>query len=507
MCTSSPLSTNPPGIGNTRSLESENQAALQPPDEDINTHRHKWTFLEAAKYVMSHGLKRSAGRMATPRFHRLRGSRSQDIKTKPTSKPSSRIEVHSSQAPGSQFEASQLSRNPSVAGSEVALQLDGIGAGVDRVPTTHLMTDEEVNTRPNDYCQIKELMPFPDKSAWETSHGPLNANLAGSQLSAAYSEMTVVNDAAISRYMNASEAVSQLVKHGIKDLSEHLNQSTFEDHPLVTGGFSDVYRGQLTSGTEVAVKVLRLSAQCFSETSENIQDAAREIHTWSKCKHPNVLPLYGLVTFRGRIGMVSPWMSGGTMPRYLEANPEANRHNLCIRICEGLSYLHENGIIHGDLKGANLLITGDGTPVLTDFGNSTLKDRTLKFTQAPGDDAFTVRWSAPEFIKDSGISLRTKASDVYALGMTIYEAIIGKVPYYGETEVQVIILVALKKVSPERPIWIPRGHENGDRLWDLLSRCWSWDPEKRPSAIQVTETIRKIRIERLLDSPNHVLQP
>ncbi|EUC60940.1 tyrosine kinase catalytic domain protein [Rhizoctonia solani AG-3 Rhs1AP] len=503
MCTSSPLSTKLPDIGSTGPLNSENQAP-RPLDENITSHRHKWTFLEAAKYVMSHGLKRSAGRMANPRFHGLRRSRSQDIKTKPIPKPPSRIGAHSYQGVGSQSGASQLCRDPSIAGPAVAIQLDGTDTGW--VPTTHLLTDEEVNTWPNDCCQIKEFILSPDESALKTSHGPMHAN-PGTQLSSAYRETRVVNDTAISRRMNASEVVSQLIKHGIKDLSERLNQSTFEDHPLVTGGFSDVYRGQLTSGAEVAVKVLRISVQRFSETSENIQDAAREIHTWSKCKHPNVLPLYGLVTFRSRIGMVSPWMSGGTMPRYLKANPEADRQTLCIQMCEGLTYLHEYGIIHGDLKGANVLIAEDGTPVLTDFGNSSLKDRTLKFTQAPGDDALTVRWSAPEFIRDSGISLRTKASDVYALGMTIYEAIVGKVPYYGETEVQVIIMVALKQVPPERPIWMPMGHENGDRLWDLLSHCWSWDPETRPSVIQVTETIRKIRIEGLLiDPPNHVLQ-
>ncbi|CAE6438097.1 unnamed protein product [Rhizoctonia solani] len=420
MSTSPPLPPKPHAIGSTRPLESANQGVPQPPDEDITRHRQKWTFSEVANR-----------------------SHSQDIESKPTPKPPSRIEAHSVQVPASQSEASQLFGTPSVEGSAVALQPDSTGAGWGRTTLEHrpevmesssvlfldlpqdpsgnndLPTVEEMNTRPSDYCQQNNFISSPNEPAWKIPRSPMNGNLAGSQNPAVYAETKALNDA-ISRHTDAFEVVSQLVKHGIKDLSERLNQSTFEDHPLVTGGSSDIYRGQLTSGTEVAVKVLRFSAQRFSETSENIQDAARELHTWSKCKHPNVLPLYGLVTFRNRIGMVSPWMSEGTMPRYLKAKPEANRHNLCIRMCEGLSYLHDNGIVHGDLKGANVLISGDGTPVLTDFGNSTLKDQTLKFTQAAGEDALTVRWSAPEFIKDSGVSQRTKASDIYALGMTIY---------------------------------------------------------------------------------------
>lgn len=320
-------------------------------------------------------------------------------------------------------------------------------------------------------------------------------NEAPSKIAPTTSETDPIGDTLISRQMTAAEVVSHLVRHGIADMSETLNYSTFDEHPIVTGGSSDIYRGQLKGGAGVAVKVLRFVVQSFSDASENIRDAARELHTWSKCSHPNVLPLYGLVTFRNRIGMVSPWMSEGTMPHYLEANPKANRQNLCIQICEGLSYLHKNGVVHGDLKGANVLVSQNGIPVLTDFGNSTLKDRTLKFTQGGSDSAFTVRWSAPEFIKDSGPSLRTKASDVYALGMTIYEAIVGKVPYYGETELQVIIMVAMKKIPPKRPDWVRSGHESEDRLWDLLTHCWSWEPEARPSVTEVASTLNQIYLD------------
>lgn len=72
-----------------------------------------------------------------------------------------------------------------------------------------------------------------------------------------------------------------------------------------------------------------MSCRCCSlSTYTIIQHAARELHTWSKCNHPNVIPLLGLAVFRGRIGMVSPWMGLGNLPHYLEQEPEVNRQNM-----------------------------------------------------------------------------------------------------------------------------------------------------------------------------------
>ncbi|CAE6411683.1 unnamed protein product [Rhizoctonia solani] len=576
-----------------------NKVTSEPPDKGITP--HKWTFLEVARHIKSHGLKKSlqnAGRTATPLLQRLERGISRVSESKPhpsplgTETPSSQIPTsphHAVPQPGTpstvatslkersitasnknlletvpnrtlrqcpaESSVSHAGRTVSVAGS--AVEKDGsqtcnietcnttgpgardtdsssvsylglprdssknndsnaeVGTSGDykcRIAAPNQFTPEETSNPPSDTWQtrvsitslsestkkqdadLKVKIPhIGSKSRLESNEQvelPVVAHEVPSELPSAMAETDPLSNVPISRQMTADEVVSHLVKHGITDMSGKLDYSTFDAHPIVTGGSSDIYRGQLKDGTGVAVKVLRFSVQSFSETSESIRDAARELHTWSKCDHPNVLPLYGLVTFRSRIGMVSPWMSEGTMPCYLKANPKASRHDLA-----RLAYLHEKGIIHGDLKGTNVLVSKEGTPVLTDFGNATLRDRTLKFTQAGNDSAFTVRWSAPEFIKDSGLTLRTKASDIYALGMTIYEAIVGKVPYYGETELQVIIMVAMKKIPPKRPDWICINHESGEKLWDLLTRCWSWEPEARPSVTEVELTMSQIRLD------------
>ncbi|KAG8733305.1 Adaptor for signal transduction [Ceratobasidium sp. 423] len=281
----------------------------------------------------------------------------------------------------------------------------------------------------------------------------------------------------INKKMDASEVVSQLVNHGCEDLTGELDLSSFGEHPASHGGLSDIYRGLLLNGTRVAVKALRVSVESLSQDPKHLKRAARELHTWSKCSHPNVMPLLGLAIFRGRIGMIAPWMTHGNLPRYLESTPGVDRLNM-IRI------------IHCDLKGANILVSDAGIPVLTDFGSSSLVDRTLGFTRTTSGPSFTVRWTAAEIFEEN--ALYTEASDVYALGMTIYETMAGKIPYNGKNDTIVFILVTVKKEFPERLQAMPNDGGSTDRLWKLLTMCWSFEPTARPSAAKVAETMRAI---------------
>ncbi|CAE6399768.1 unnamed protein product [Rhizoctonia solani] len=284
--------------------------------------------------------------------------------------------------------------------------------------------------------------------------------------------------------MFASKIVSHLVAYGCKDITSDLLLSTFGKLPVSRGTFADVYRGELLDGTYVAVKALRVSAESLAADTSHIRDAAEELYTWSKCQHPNVLPLLGLAMFRGRIGMVSPWMWNGNLPRYLEREKEANRHQLCLQICEGVSYLHRIGVVHGGLRGAEVLVSDEGTPVLADFGGSILRDQALKFTQ-PKTNLLRARWSAPELL--NGTCSLTESSDIYALGMQVA---IGRLPYEELGPNAIWDSVVMKKESPPRPETLPKGHEHNDKLWELLVRCWSFEPAARPSATEIVEILR-----------------
>ncbi|CEL57197.1 Calmodulin-binding receptor-like cytoplasmic kinase 1 OS=Arabidopsis thaliana GN=CRCK1 PE=1 SV=1 [Rhizoctonia solani AG-1 IB] len=213
--------------------------------------------------------------------------------------------------------------------------------------------------------------------------------------------------------MNCSEVIALLTRRGCIDLTYSLIPPNHVTYPVASGGLGDVFCGQLVDGTPVAIKTIRVYGG--DSHGKYNKRAAREIHTWSKFSHPNIVKLLGLAVYRDCLAMVSPWASNGDLRRYLYRHQSADRCRLSISICAGLAYLHENKVVHGDLKGANVLIAGDGTPMLADFGSSSLRDTTLQFTRTDTQPGYSLRWTAPEIIR--GKSGNTTAGDVYSLGM------------------------------------------------------------------------------------------
>ncbi|KAG8706665.1 hypothetical protein FRC11_008046, partial [Ceratobasidium sp. 423] len=226
--------------------------------------------------------------------------------------------------------------------------------------------------------------------------------------------------------------------------------------------------------------------------------AAREIYTWSKCSHPNVAELIGIVIFRGCLAMISRWAQKGNIMAYLERRPSTNRCRMSLEICNGLTYLHDQNIVHGDLKGANVLIANNGTPVLVDFGNATITGATLQFTRSTETGpSFSTRWTAPEILK--GESAHTKAADVYSLGMTILEVLTGKVPYANVHELALIVHIVVKSSMPIRPLEvIPRNSVFGNILWAILTSCWTHNTNQRPTADDVRYMMSRIQRKGLV---------
>ncbi|KAG8727811.1 hypothetical protein FRC12_022204, partial [Ceratobasidium sp. 428] len=219
----------------------------------------------------------------------------------------------------------------------------------------------------------------------------------------------------ISSSMIGDDVISHLVSHGCADVTEKLDPGRCEMHPVAGGGFSDIYRGILVGGTKVAIKYPRLFSNRDEQGPKISKSIAREIYAWSKLKHPNVIELIGFSTFRDRISIVSPWMENGTLPAYISKNPQADRFELCVQICAGLAYLHISEMVHGDVKGLNVLISERGMAKLADFGNIQLKQHTLEFTGTTSGSKISVRWAPPELL--NGDSTCTKPADIFALGM------------------------------------------------------------------------------------------
>jgi hypothetical protein len=146
------------------------------------------------------------------------------------------------------------------------------------------------------------------------------------------------------RRQPVSEIITILEHHGCQNLTNILDLPSCSDNPVTRGAQGATYLGRLNDGTKVAVKVIHIMGQethltvsprkslriCYPNNL-HAQHAAREMHTWSRCRHRNVLHLLGLAEFRGRIAMLSLWMDNGNLPAYINTHPNIDRLDLVCR--------------------------------------------------------------------------------------------------------------------------------------------------------------------------------
>ncbi|CAE6455111.1 unnamed protein product, partial [Rhizoctonia solani] len=287
-------------------------------------------------------------------------------------------------------------------------------------------------------------------------------------------------------HMSIQDMFHLLSDHGCIDLGSHMDPIQHSAVLMSGGGFGDIWKGELLDGTKVAIKVWRASLieQCDYKM---LKRATREIYLWSKMKHANVHELMGVVLFKGQsLGMVSEWMDNGNLHEYLRKHPDANRYQLCVQVASGVAYIHTFGMVHGDIKALNVLISSNGDAKLTDFGLSTMSESSLEFS-ATTSQAGSIRWVSPEQLLQG--SARSMPSDVYALGMTLLEIFSGTMPYYPQCARDFQVLVAVQQGTlPTRPMNRIKEDMPGNRIWSLLVNCWDRQPDGRPSATQVVDS-------------------
>ncbi|CUA68374.1 Serine/threonine-protein kinase BUR1 [Yarrowia lipolytica CLIB122] [Rhizoctonia solani] len=294
----------------------------------------------------------------------------------------------------------------------------------------------------------------------------------------------------ISGSMPPGKVLVRLSRHGCEDLTHALDPRSVSKGVVSTGGSGDVYRGALHDGRRVGVKCLRVLIGMDEEGEKQVKRAARELYIWSKCKHENIQELLGMALYNNRVAMVSPWMKNGNLSWYISRNPDVDRHNLMVQVAAAVAYLRENGVVHGDIKAQNFLVSEDHIVKLTDFGSSFVNHCSLKFTATTSTSGMTLRWTAPEIFL--GDTQHTYEGDVYALGMTILEIISGSMPWDGMLDVTVMHNL-IQKAHPSRPeTCLPIGYRQSDRLWELMTTCWASEPRQRPRATKVRDELETI---------------
>ncbi|KAG9122238.1 hypothetical protein FRC07_001475 [Ceratobasidium sp. 392] len=180
-------------------------------------------------------------------------------------------------------------------------------------------------------------------------------------------------------------------------------------------------------------------------------------------------------------------MPNDNVREYVLKHPDVNRFELITDIATGLNYLHGKRIVHGDLKGGNVVVSATGTCRLVDFGLAKKSEKSLGVSNI--STIGTSRWMAPELMDPSCTKAPvTFASDIYALGM---EILTGSPPFEEyERDMRVIAAVGHGKI-PERPS-VDKAPDLSDAFWQLLKACWAFHPVERPSAAEVMNRISEL---------------
>ncbi|KAL0061688.1 hypothetical protein AAF712_011496 [Marasmius tenuissimus] len=263
-------------------------------------------------------------------------------------------------------------------------------------------------------------------------------------------------------------------------------------HPIAAGGFGDVWKGVIgqseSEGQLVCLKVSKVYVK--SDLDTLFKEYLREALVWRQLSHQNVLPFLGIFYLKDdrQFCLISPWMENGNLLQYLKATLRANVDHLALvyDVAAGLAYLHGEKVVHGDLKGLNILITPEGRACITDFGLSRIADTlALKLTTSSARPAGTARWLSQEILQ--GGSGPTKESDVYAFACVCYEIYTALPPFHELTnDAAVIFHVVVSKKCPARPV---EASELDDGMWNIMEACWSADPTFRPNAAKVLDRI------------------
>lgn len=204
---------------------------------------------------------------------------------------------------------------------------------------------------------------------------------------------------------------------------------------LGQGGMSVVYKGRhkLTE-QQVALKILPPELAAHSQVKSRFLEEAKAL---AALDHPNIVHLYNFGQENGCFVLAMQFVEGDTWERIIlenECQPWHEAARIACDVLRALEYAHTRGVVHRDMKPSNVLVRdSDGAATVMDFGIAKMTTST-KLT-ATGQTMGTVRYMSPEQVRGQSVDLRT---DIYSLGATLYEAVVGDTPFDGETHFEIM---------------------------------------------------------------------
>jgi serine/threonine protein kinase len=241
--------------------------------------------------------------------------------------------------------------------------------------------------------------------------------------------------------------------------------------PLGEGGMAAVYKAyQPAMDRFVAIKVL---PRHMSSSEEFLARFQREARLVAQLQHPHILPVFDYGEAEGYPYIVMPFIVSGTLADILRSHRVslAEARRIISQIGDALSYAHARGMIHRDIKPSNILIDERGNCLLTDFGLARMTEAKEKITSS-GAIMGTPAYMSPE--QGTGASTDQR-SDLYSLGIILYEMLTGRVPYTAETPIAVVF----KHVQDPLPDARKFNPNLSDALELVLLKSLAKNPEER----------------------------
>jgi serine/threonine-protein kinase len=266
------------------------------------------------------------------------------------------------------------------------------------------------------------------------------------------------------------------------------------DH-VGSGGMGHVYKArQLRTNRIVALKTLPLATGSDTDETERLVRFRTEVEAVSRLQHPNIVVVYDVGEHEERPYFTMEWIGGGSLAEHLAGQPQAEKASAeCLaRLADAMHHAHRQGVIHRDLKPANVLLagntspdSGDLVPKVGDFGVAKLLDKPGAPTR-PNQWIGTPEYMAPEQVTE-GATIGP-AADIYALGVLLYEMLIGRPPLRSHEPLE-----TMRQVRDEDPV-VPRRLRpklNRD-LETICLKCLQKEPARRyPTAQALADDLRR----------------
>ena len=254
------------------------------------------------------------------------------------------------------------------------------------------------------------------------------------------------------------------------------------------GGMSDVYKAKdLTLGRFVAIKVLKAE---FSEDINFVTKFRSEAQAAAGLEHPNIVNIYDAGNEEGMHYIVMEYVEGITLKTYIEKKGQLSFKeavSIAIQVGRGIEAAHNKNIVHRDIKPQNIMISTEGKVKVTDFGIA----RAATSNTISSDVMGSVHYSSPEQARNGFVDGK---SDIYSLGIVMYEMVTGRVPFDGDTTVAVAIQHLQEEIVPPS-VYAPNLPISMEKI---ILKCTQKNPDRRYASM--TALLADLR--KALISPN-----